>query len=243
MDASFSPHQPDDTAFSEPVDTLVQPGERPAILHTVALNSDNHDQQLAAVSDFPSWLDFARQRWRWLCLGGVAFIALLATAALVNTKADNLQGTQTPTAPDQQALLQSAAADFDVLNTQVELQLDETYERLIDSEAVRFLREAEEQVLDASQACYRYRIACVLDQFEQDAFEQYQKGADTLNQDLQLAALLRIAIVDRARTNLKIAEQPDNAITLLALQKRLEARQLARAATAEGMAQSIIGDQ
>lgn len=239
MDANFPTNHPQSTESADPMDAPRTPGERPAILHTITLDNDPDGQRLATLPGRPEWIAFAIRRWRWLCLGGVAFMALLATAALVNSKAENLQGSQTPTQPDQESLLVLSAAEFDSLDAQVNLQLDDTYERLIDLEATRFLQEAEKQILDASQPCYRFGIACVLDQFETDAVLHYADGSQTLNRQQQLEALLRIAIVDRARTGLRLAPDPDDALTTMAIQKRLEARQLNRAATAEGMAQDV----
>lgn len=239
MDASFPTDPPLDSAIDTPTDTFGQPGERPAILHTVDLNSSERQRFIASPLQRPAWLNFAIQRWRWLGLGGVAFVALLATAALVNTSAENLEGSKAPTLPDQKALLTLSTSEFDSLNTQVELQLDATYERLIDVEATRFLQEAEKQILDPGKPCYRLGVACVLDQFEADATATYVNGTTTLDRQQQLTALLRIAIVDRARTGLRLAAEPDNALTITAIQKRLEARQLSRKATAEGMAQDL----
>ncbi|MEO1742417.1 MAG: hypothetical protein AAFR99_11500 [Cyanobacteria bacterium J06629_9] len=239
MDANFPTNHPQSTDPADPMDAPRHPGERPAILHTITLDNDPDDQRLASLAGRPEWVTFAIRRWQWLCLGGIAFVALLATAALVNTKAENLQGSQTPTQPDQDALLALSTAEFDSLDAQVNLQLDATYERLIDLEATRFLQEAEKQTLDASQPCYRLGTECVLDQFETDAVVHYADGSATLNRQQQLEALLRIAIVDRARTGLRLAPTPDDALTTMAIQKRLEARQMNRAATAEGMAKDV----
>ena len=236
MDANFSTNQPN---RPETTDTLGQPGERPAILHAVDLDADYDKQHLVPVASRSAWVAFTLKRWRWLCLGGFGFIVLLATAALVNTRAEKLEGSKTPTEPNQQALLAISASEFDALTAQVDLQLDATYERLIDLEATRFLQEAEKQILDPSKSCYRLGTACVLDQFEADAIGQYVDGSKTLNRQQQLEALLRIAVVDRARTGLRLAVEPDNALTITAIQKRLEARQLSRAATAEGMAKDL----
>lgn len=244
MDANFSAHQPNEP-FNDSLGTVapdltppVQPGERPAVLHTIHLERDG-TPPVTATASRSAWVTFALQRWRWLCLGGVGFIALLATAALVNTRADNLEGTKAPTTPNQDALLALSTAEFDALSTQVELQIDVTYERLMEVEATRFLQEAEKQTLEAGKPCYRLGTDCVLDQFEADAIVRYAEGSDTLNRQIQLDALVRIAIVDRARTGLRLASSPDDALTTLAIQKRLEARQLARKATAEGMAQDV----
>lgn len=239
MDANFPADQPIDAAdATTDTSTVQQPGERPTILQAVHLEP-NGQPILAPMPVPPTWVTFALQRWRWLCLGGVTFVALLVTAALVNTKADNLQGSTAPTEPNQEALLALATTDFETLNAEVNLQLDATYERLIDLEATRFLQEAEKQILDASKPCYRQGVPCVLDQFEADAIAGYARGTQMLQRQTQLEALLRIAIVDRARTGLRLAAEPDNALTLTALQKRLEARQLTRQATAEGMAQDL----
>lgn len=242
MDANFPNENPIDAADAA-VNTATDQhlGQRPEILQAVHLESDKHQPILAVKPVSATWVTFALQRWRWLCLGGAAFVALLITAALVNTKADNLQGSKTPTEPNQEALLALATTNFEALNSQVNLQLDATYERLIDLEATRFLHEAEQQTLDASKPCYRRGVPCVLDQFESDAIAGYADGTKTLQRQTQLEALLRLAIVDRARTGLRLAAEPDNALTLTALQKRLEARQLARQATAEGMAQDLSG--
>ncbi|MEO0769455.1 MAG: hypothetical protein AAFY72_08470 [Cyanobacteria bacterium J06649_4] len=243
MDAQF----PDDPSIEPAVNSQpetwvqpgLQPGERPAILHTVHLNDQGSQRAMPSTSWQADWITFAVHRWRWLCLGGIACVALLATAALVNTKAENLEGSQAPLEPNQNALLAISTADFKALEAQVDLQLDATYERLIDLEATRFLQEAEKQLLDPSKPCYRLGVPCVLDQFESDAAAQYAGGTKTLNRQQQLEALLRIDIVDRARTGLRLAAEPDNALTITAIQKRLEARQLSRKATAEGMAQDL----
>ncbi|MEL7399378.1 MAG: hypothetical protein AAFN68_02270, partial [Pseudomonadota bacterium] len=247
MDAQF----PDDPSIEPVVNTQpetwaqpglqpgLQPGERPAILHTVHLNEQGSQRVIPSPSWQADWITFAVHRWRWLYLGGIACVALLATAALVNTKAENLEGSQAALEPNQNALLAMSTADFEALDAQVDLQLEATYERLIDLEATRFLQEAEKQLLDPSKPCYRLGVPCVLDQFEYDAAAQYAGGTKTLNRQQQLEALLRIDIVDRARTGLRLAAEPDNALTITAIQKRLEARQLSRKATAEGMAKDL----
>lgn len=226
----------------QPGDTLpdIQTGERPDVLQALSFPDQRQDIQRAPTR--PEWLHFALLRWKWLSLGIIGLAVTLSTAALVNSRAQQLEGTQTPIAPNQEALLSLSASDFEALNTQVGLQIDETYERLIDLEAVRFLAEAEKQTTDKTQPCYQQGIDCGLDQFEKDAVAVFKSGSTSLDRPQQLDALRRIAIVDRARTGLRIAPAPDEAITTLALQKRLEARQLTRKATAEGMAQDALPD-
>ena len=183
------------------------------------------------------------RRWRWVAGGSIVVVALCGTAALMNGGPEQeIKGRSGAVAPDKQALLILTEQDYDALNAQAQLQIDESYSRLIDLEAVRFLTEAEKQITDTSKPCYRKGADCVLDQFEGDALAMYRQGADTLNRKLQIDAILRLQIVERARSGLRFADEPDNALTAAAIQRRLDARRLTRAASAESQAAELLED-
>ncbi|MGD1853976.1 MAG: hypothetical protein ACFB2W_06955 [Leptolyngbyaceae cyanobacterium] len=190
-----------------------------------------------------TWHSELRRRWRWAVGGSIAVVALCGTAALMSDgPGQEIKGRSGAVAPNKEALLVLTEQDYDALNAQVQLQIDESYGRLIDLEAVRFLAEAEKQIVDDTKPCYRAGASCVLDQFESDALVMYRQGADTLNRQLQLDALLRLQVVERARSGLRVADEPDNALTAAAIQRRLDARQLTRAAAAESQAAELLED-
>lgn len=153
-----------------------------------------------------------------------------------------IKGQSGTVSPNKQALLSLTEQDYGALSAQVQLQIDESYRRIIDLEAVRFLAEAERQITDFSSTCYRQSIGCALDQFESDALAMYRQGAENLDRGLQLDAILRLQIVQTARSGLRVAQEPDNALTAAAIQRRLEARQLKQAASAESMAAELLED-
>lgn len=190
-----------------------------------------------------TWQSELRRRWRWVAGGSIVVVALCGTAALMNGGSEQeIKGRSGAVAPDKQALLTLTEQDYGALNAQVQLQIDESYSRLIDLEAVRFLTEAEKQIIDTSKPCYRKGADCVLDQFEGDALAMYRQGADVLNRKLQIDAILRLQIVERARSGLRFADEPDNALTAAAIQRRIDARQLTRAASAESQAAELLED-
>ena len=144
---------------------------------------------------------------------------------------------------DTNSILSGSERNLEALKNQSVAQLDTYREQLLETKAERFVIEAQKQIDDKTSECFMQALACPLNRFQSEVIAQLETARAAGDYDGLLRATDRALVVEYARAAQVYGNEPEHALTQVAIDNLVRGYEQNAAASAEAKAADLTAPQ